>query len=286
MSLFKKKQKYTPPVNNSRPVEVRYDLERVYGWDWSSDHIRTDDGEAAICQIRVYNKDGVPMEWATFPEYTDMTDTCIRESKNPFAPQPEIANYTRRYKIVHIYQNTFNSLTLSNVGHSVKCFVIPKTVTSIGGDVFGYSGSKIIVPDGLLEIGKGALFSGGKSFAYMLKYIANYYEGGYYFGSTTNPYVVLLYADSEYENFTIHPDTKIIDHDAFESRPQKTKHIVIPSGVRFIGRQNCSLYFDDIKFEDTIGWYKLPYNDYRGCADPIRTPDKLSFDDGMRKKQK
>ena len=129
---------------------------------------------------------------------------------------------------------------------------------------------------------------------YLLKYNgANYYDGGYYYGSRTNPYLVLVYADSSVtENFVIHPDTKLINTNAFDyeqgwdfgKRPEfKIKSIFVPAGVHFIAKQNLPRYPEDmkvnVKFEDP--------DDFSVFGDSLAKvrsgKDHNYFNDGMRK---
>ncbi|MBP5288871.1 MAG: leucine-rich repeat domain-containing protein, partial [Clostridia bacterium] len=88
---------------------------------------------------------------------------------------------------------------------------IPDSVTSIQADAFaGCTGlTSITIPDSVTSIDRGA-FDGCTSLTYST------YDNAKYLGNETNPYVVLIKANStSITSCSIHPNTKLIYHSAF-----------------------------------------------------------------------
>ena len=273
MSLFKKKTVVSK--SNSYPAEVRYYVEKVNKYD-------KDCREAIITDVHTENAWGVPIDdWVTFPEYA-----CVDEwYRHSYFDKPRRVDY-REYKIVGVYSGILNL----NHYSLKKGFIIPDTVKHVGG---GFGGVNLILPDGLREI-RGYYGVCGSGHRYELKYNgANYYEGGYYYGSRTNPYLVLVYADSSItENFAIHPDTKLINCYAFDDedgwnfgkRPEfKIKSIFVPKGVHYIAPQKLPRWPEErlvnVEFEDPDGF--AVFEDSRA---KVRSgKDHNYFNKGMRK---
>jgi len=71
-----------------------------------------------------------------------------------------------------------------------------------------------------------------------LKYVTNirfnYYEGGWYLGNPSNPYMVLVnFEDTEASVPTIHKDTRLIHMGAIS---HDIKKITIPKNVKYVGQ--------------------------------------------------
>ena len=257
MSLFKKKTVVSK--SNSYPAKVKYTVSKID--DGASFHNRKFNiaGEAIITDVHTENEWGVPIDdWVTFPEYANIGEWYCKKSNNPFK-MSERVDYERKYEIVGVYSGRLNL----NNRLLKKGFIIPDTVKHVGG---GFGGVNLILPDGLREI-RGYDGVCNRVSRYELKYNgANYYEGGYYYGSRTNPYLVLVYADSSItENFAIHPDTKLINRYAFDDedgwnfgkRPEfKIKSIFVPKGVHYIAPQSLKLSGREVnvEYEDPDGF--------------------------------
>ncbi len=139
--------------------------------------------------------------------------------------------------------------SLKNIGGTAfwRCSAL-ETITieegsmlqTIGGSAFRdcYALKTINIPDSITFIGIDA-FNGCSNLIYTT------YCDAYYLGNTTNPYVVLVKATNTGLDFcTIHENTKIIFHYAFENCSNMDE-VEIPDGVACIGKNafnNCDLY--------------------------------------------
>ncbi len=80
----------------------------------------------------------------------------------------------------------------------------------------------------------------------------NEYEGVYYFGSESNPYMFLMGTTNlDMTSLTIHEDCKYILDLAFKDC-NDLEAVTIPEGVEYIGRY--AFYRTDLTFENTSGW--------------------------------
>ena len=80
----------------------------------------------------------------------------------------------------------------------------------------------------------------------------NEYEGVYYFGSESNPYMFLMgTTDLTMTSLTIHEDCKYILDLAFRDCDD-LESVTIPEGVEYIGRY--AFYRTTLTFENTSGW--------------------------------
>ncbi len=119
---------------------------------------------------------------------------------------------------------------MDTISSDISSFAIHKDTRIIADYAFSYCSSleSITIPSSVTSIGSGA-FYGCSS----LKY--NVYENGKYLGNNDNPYVVLMDTTStDMISFTIHKDTRIIDHGAFEDC-SSLESITIPNSVTSIG---------------------------------------------------
>lgn len=256
MGLFKKKPVYTPPVRNDRPVQLRYNIEK--------DTYREE--ATIIVDNKLQNKNGVPTEWLTFPKYFDYREEAAIPVNTPFGHYFKELYHEGKCRVTKIYCGKYGTSDLEYCHGYVKGFVLPETVVEVGG--FGQTHVPIIVPDGLRKvIGKGLYDYNG--YLPGLNRIANYYEGAWYFGNEKNPYHVLICADHEAEKCIIHPNTVIIQEDAFSRRYGNNQYrnflissLVIPASVKYIGRQDWCNYITDIQFEEPKGWYSILFSGY------------------------
>ena len=111
---------------------------------------------------------------------------------------------------------------------ALTSIVIPDSVETVKDVVFGdcYSLSSVSVGNGIRAFGT-SVFDGTKiSFTD--------YNGCYYIGNETNPYVVVLgYTSRHAKNLAVHSDTKAIAKKAFASSQMRT--ISLPEGLMGIG---------------------------------------------------
>ncbi len=135
---------------------------------------------------------------------------------------------------------------------SLTSLSIPQSVTSINDYAFyGCTGlTKIIIPDSVtfigdsvfygcagltsVEMGKNVASIGASSFVGCDKLAFSEYGNAKYLGNSDNEYLALIEAKNDYNNYTIHEQTKVIAGQAFDWC-EKVVEIVIPDGVISIG---------------------------------------------------
>lgn len=130
------------------------------------------------------------------------------------------------------------------------------------------------LPDTITKVGPET-FEGLTALTY------NEYEGGKYFGSESNPYMILIVGindNYDIESFTIHADTKFIYDEAFESA-YALKEIVIPDSVISIGNNvfdGCSALSSVTIGQNvtTIGDYAFYYCNY---LEKIFLPESIEY---------
>ena len=282
MLWFKKKNTYTPPNYNDRPVDVRFNIENnPYA-----------DGEATIkVDSCLYNQYGAAIGWAAFPTYYDYTKGEIEVINTPFGHYFKENSRPAKSRVTLIESNSYTH-GLPDCSGKVAGFILPEKVITVGRHLFTQTNVSIIVPDSLFVVENNALseYRGEHSYK-IFDRIANYYEGAYYFGNERNPYHVLICANHNAERCIIHPNTRIIQDGAFSDMAvasyRKFDHInslVIPKSVGYIGRQNGSSYIKNVEFEDPNGWYEFADNDYRCGSSIWGKPTALNFYDGLRKR--
>ena len=135
-----------------------------------------------------------------------------------------IPPYFGIYKVTSINDAAFiycNNLT---------SIIIPDSVTSIGDAAFSDCKNlvNIEISDSIIKIGCHAFYN-------CIGLIYSEYDNAYYIGNNSNPYLVLIKAkDQAITSCKIHPNTKVIYHDAFYWCTN-LERIVIPDGVTDIG---------------------------------------------------
>lgn len=110
---------------------------------------------------------------------------------------------------------------------------IAETVVSIGSNAFAYCRSlkHISVPSSLQELG-------GRIVTITNKDLLTQYEGGYYIGNDSNPYLIFVQAVNDTRTtIVVHPDTKFIELGAMMSSTHVTKvdTVILPEGLISIG---------------------------------------------------
>jgi hypothetical protein len=114
--------------------------------------------------------------------------------------------------------------------------VIPEGIKSIGSSAFECCSSltNIVLPESIEELCENAI-----SIYDNIEF--NNYEGGYYIGTSTNPYACLVLYTGESSNNTcvIHENTKLIGSHAFETSIEylyenDITSITIPQNVAYI----------------------------------------------------
>ncbi len=114
---------------------------------------------------------------------------------------------------------------------------LPSTVKTIGEDAFRYCRtlSTLTLPDGLEEV--------NNIIEYCENLTYNEYSNGYYLGSKTNPYMVLVkQKDNNISDITINEECKFVYYNALRDCSNLTS-VVIPSKVTKIYRgalRNCT----------------------------------------------
>ena len=129
----------------------------------------------------------------------------------------------------NLYNKDKTKLIQYAIGKTDSSFIIPDSVTSIGGGAFSGCSSltSIIIPDSVTSIGGGA-FSGCDLLVY------NEYDNAYYLGNDTNKYVVLIKAKTtSIVSCNINDSCKIIYSSAFDGCRSITS-ITIPDSVTSI----------------------------------------------------
>ncbi len=156
----------------------------------------------------------------------------------------------------------------------IKKAVIDDGVTSIGDHAFDgcRSLTSITIPNSVTSIGFDAFFECSS-----LKY--NTYDNAKYLGNSSNPYVVLVKANStSITSCNIHKDTKFIYNNAFRECSRLTS-ITIPDSVTSIGYEafyECSK-LTSVNISDISAWCKIYFNNY--SANPLSYAHNLYVKD-------
>ncbi len=110
-----------------------------------------------------------------------------------------------------------------------KRLLLPESLKYIGFDAFSLvSLEEIILPSGIEHIGRGAFTHNDISF--------NEYDGGYYLGNETNPYVCFMKpCDTEITEICLHKDARHIYSHAW-SGCEKLSSVTLPYGLLEIGQ--------------------------------------------------
>lgn len=170
----------------------------------------------------------------------------------------------------------------------LKNVIIPNAVTYIGSFAF-YGCNKIeeiVIPNNVKTIEtqafscctnlKRVLFEDDSCIEYvdrsafssseLLEY--NVYDEANYLGSAENPYLVLVKSSVwDRTMCTIHPDTKLILANAFNSH-EKLESIYIPKNVKIIGDAAFEYCYalNEISFESNSSLERIGYNAFRNCG--------------------
>ncbi len=158
---------------------------------------------------------------------------------------------------------------------------LPDGVTTIGEDAFTYCYGlqEVTLPNSLIAVGEGS-FAGCP--------VHNDYEGGYYLGNQSNPYLVLIGVDYELASLTLHADTEIIAGKALEDR-YYLENVVISANVKYVGANAFSgcENLTSVTFQNPDGWYQADDLDFpvSGLDDPLfcgnRTDGRRAFRERM-----
>jgi len=133
--------------------------------------------------------------------------------------------------------------------YRLREITLPESLMVIGKEAFAYTGlGEIIIPNGVGEIGEDAFCLGlnrvilpdsyadvSEAFRYLPSLKCNEWEGGYYLGSETNPYLLFMKImdTRDAKTVKIHPSTRFIHKEAFDG--SAITGIVIPDSVISIG---------------------------------------------------
>lgn len=168
--------------------------------------------------------------------------------------------------VTSIASNAFNGC------YNIKSVIISNGITSIGEGAFNgcTSVSKIILPKTLQSIGTSA-FLGCISLNY------NEYDNAKYIGSSSNPYLALVYAkNTDITSCRINTNTKFICSDAFYLC-SALESIEIPNSVTHIANRaflGCSS-LKTLKLPSQID--RIESESFAGCSSltSITIPDKV-----------
>ena len=132
------------------------------------------------------------------------------------------------HRVVAIGDNTYGSGFYNC--DQITSVTIPEGISHIGAAAFYSCGNlvSVSIPSSITSVGEQAFYSCNQL-------TKNTYDNATYLGNSEKPYLVLLQAIStDTASCTIHPDTKVIYHSAFE-RCNLLQSISIPNGVIEIG---------------------------------------------------
>ena len=144
--------------------------------------------------------------------------------------------YTSTKKDV-VIPSSFNGLPVTEINDSafnassVESVVIPEGVTKIGNHAFSrcYELESVTIPSSITQIGLNAFLN-------CPKLIKNNYEGNYYLGNQSEPYLYLIDHDSE--NIFIHSQTKVISYRILMAE-YDTDIVLQPGNTTFKMINNC-----------------------------------------------
>ncbi|MBP3437169.1 MAG: leucine-rich repeat domain-containing protein [Clostridia bacterium] len=173
----------------------------------------------------------------------------------------------------------------NNAFNRKECLIsveIPSSVTSIGYSAFEFCKNleSLILPDTLSDIGSDLVKDCGSKLSF------NHFDNGLYLGSRENPFMVLYdTVSTDITSCQIHPDCKIIYHEAFSGPCKKfpcehLKEIVIPKGVERIcsGAFACCHRMVSVTFEEGSRLQAIEAHAFYSCLylSKIKIPDSVS----------
>lgn len=141
----------------------------------------------------------------------------------------EIPSTYNRKPVKEIADSAFSSSSLENV-------VIPEGVTVIGEKAFlGCRDlERVTIPSSIVRIGHNAFFN-------CRSLIKNNYEGNYYLGNESDPYLYLIEHDSD--KLFIHSQTKVISYRILMAE-YNTEIVLQPGNTTFKTVDNCLINVD------------------------------------------
>ena len=142
-------------------------------------------------------------------------------------------NYDSKYASI-----PYNAETIYIANEVVKDLVIPEGVVEIKPYTF-YNFrdfTSITLPNSLEKVGYETFRSYGNA-------KSNYYQNGFYYGNSENPYLFLAYTSSNIDFFTFHEDCQVFMNSSFKNTIEYVDVVYINEKIKHI--PSCAFSIDE-----------------------------------------